>query len=146
MNVTAESVWSSFHEPATDRLPAFFPEARQRERVERVEMTRLDDVFDEVTGHLTDPHVYLKLDTQGWDLEVLKGARRIIDSVLALQIEIGMKQMYQGAPRYWETTEYLDQAGFDVSAFFPVSRYRLAVVEFDCVAIRRDAVPQQAFA
>jgi hypothetical protein len=34
---------------------------------------RLDSFVDEITDGLEQPHVFLKTDTQGYDLEVLKG-------------------------------------------------------------------------
>jgi hypothetical protein len=48
-----------------------------------VEVRRLADVFDEVTAHVPDPEVLLKVDTQGYDLEVIEGAAEVLCRVAA---------------------------------------------------------------
>ena len=48
---------------------------------ERVEVRRLDDVFDDAVRPLADPVTFLKLDTQGSDLEVLYGASGVLHRV-----------------------------------------------------------------
>ena len=48
---------------------------RDREhRTERIKVRRLDSVFDDAVAGLSDPRVYLKLDTQGFDLQAFEGA------------------------------------------------------------------------
>ncbi len=85
---------------------------------------------------------YLKLDTQGFDMEVLQGARDSLPDVRALQTEASVIGIYKGMPGYMETIRYLDQQGFDVTGFYPVSRDRaLRLIEFDCVMMNRGAVP-----
>jgi hypothetical protein len=77
------------------------------------------------------------MDTQGWDLEVLKGATDSLKHVLALQSEIATQAIYVGMPMMRDSLDYLDQIGFAVSGLFPVNLDRtLRAVEFDCVAVR----------
>jgi hypothetical protein len=82
--------------------------------------------------------VLLKVDTQGFDLEVVEGAVKVLDRVRALQLEVPAKRVYDGMPPLPRTLERLDELGFEVTGMFPVTRDRdlLRVVEFDCVLRR----------
>jgi hypothetical protein len=83
---------------------------------------------------------YLKLDTQGFDIEVLQGSRDSLGAVRALQTEASVIGIYKGMPGYVEIIRYLDEHGFDITGFYPVSRdSSLRLVEFDCVMINRAA-------
>ena len=83
---------------------------------------------------------YLKLDTQGFDIEVLQGGRDSLGAVRALQTEASVIGIYKGMPGYVDTIRYLDERGFDITGLYPVSRdSSLRLVEFDCVMINRSA-------
>lgn len=71
-------------------------------RTETVEVRRLDEVFEECTAGIPSPRLYLKLDTQGFDLQVLQGAERMLPNVLALQTEVSFRAIYEGMPSYAE--------------------------------------------
>jgi FkbM family methyltransferase len=51
--------------------------------------------------------VYLKLDVQGFELEVLRGAAATLDRVLALDVELSQTVLYEGAPLMAEVVAYL---------------------------------------
>jgi hypothetical protein len=78
------------------------------------------------------------MDTQGWDLEVLAGAERTLDRVVALQSEVSVRPIYDGMPGLTESLQTFEERGFLLSGLFPVNVDRdFAAVEFDCVAVRR---------
>ena len=86
----------------------------------------------------------LKMDTQGWDLEVLKGAERSLQRIRAVQTEVSVRPLYEGAPDRVPTMAGLKERGFVFAGMVPVS-YRetaeagadpLAVLECDYVAVR----------
>ena len=64
---------------------------------------------------------YLKIDTQGFDIEVLRGAGDSLPAVRALQTEASVRRIYKGMPRYTETIRYLDERGLDITGLYPVS-------------------------
>jgi hypothetical protein len=88
--------------------------------------------------------VFLKMDTQGFDLQVFAGAKRSLPKVLALQSEISIQPIYEGVPEYLEALEVYTKAGFVISGLYPVSRDKdtLALIELDCV-MRRVPKPAQ---
>jgi FkbM family methyltransferase len=67
-------------------------------QVETVQVKRLDDVIGEVSAASASRSIYLKLDTQGYDLEVIKGAGATLESVAALQTEVSVSQSTAECP------------------------------------------------
>lgn len=65
---------------------------------------------------------FLKLDVQGYELEVLAGARRILDThpPEMIQMEISLIEINQGAPLFAEVVSHMDDLGYrlyDLCAF-----------------------------
>jgi FkbM family methyltransferase len=136
INVIADRVLSSFLQPRQDTLERF-PENRVT-RKESVDVRRLDDVFDECLAGIVAPRVYLKMDTQGFDLEVVRGGERTLERVLALQTEVSFQPIYERMPSFVNSIDALKTRGFDIVAFSPVSTDsdRVRAVEMDCVMAR----------
>jgi FkbM family methyltransferase len=138
INVTKNTVFSSFREPSAFATNWYADSATARSEI--VTVKRLDDIFQECTADLPNPQVYLKLDTQGWDLEVLKGATGCLPSIRALQSEMSVVPVYEGMPGYLEAITWYNRLGFQLSAMYAVSRdAELRLVEFDCVMVQADA-------
>jgi FkbM family methyltransferase len=117
--------------------------ARLREpRTVAVPVRRLDTVLDDVLADVAAPRAYLKLDTQGYDVEVFAGLGARAADIVAMQSEVALLTIYEGMPRLPEALLAYEAAGFQVTALYPVSREtRTArVLEFDCVMVRADAV------
>jgi len=103
-----------------------------------VPVRRLGDMLDEILARVPQPRPYLKLDTQGFDLEAFAGLGERTGDFVAMQSEIAFMQIYDGMPRYDEALAAYEGAGFEVTALYPVSRERHTgrVLEFDCVMVR----------
>jgi hypothetical protein len=96
----------------------------------------LDSVLDTLPTTLSD-RTYLKLDTQGWDLEVLDGAHRALDYIVALQTEVAVQPIYDEMPLMQDSLSAITGRGFTPSGFFPVTLdSAMALIEFDLVAVR----------
>lgn len=110
-------------------------------RTETVPVQRLDGITELAFGDVAEPRVYLKMDTQGWDLEVLAGASGCLERIEALQSEVAVHPIYDGMPAMRDSLGRFEELGFGISGLFPVSLdSNLELVEFDCVAVRHDAV------
>jgi FkbM family methyltransferase len=59
-----------------------------------------------------EERLYLKLDVQGFELEVLRGAETTLDRVLALEVELSLTQLYDGAPLMAEVVAYLAERDY----------------------------------
>lgn len=57
--------------------------------------------------------LYLKVDVQGFEQQVLAGASRTLGSVILLEAELSLVQLYEDAPLWIEMIEYLAGLGFE---------------------------------
>lgn len=134
LNVMASSDFSSLLDP-TQAGTREFAARNAVARTEEVPVRTLDDVLADFAPEARS--LYLKLDTQGYDLEVLRGARRSLGRIAALQSEISFIALYAGMPAWRESIERIEALGFAVSGIFAVSREpTLRLVEADCVFVR----------
>jgi FkbM family methyltransferase len=137
INVCDGAYFSSFLTPREESL-ARFPQNRIG-RTEVVEVKRLDDILCECTEGIVEPRVYLKMDTQGYDLEVIKGATQSLPKIVALQTEISFKPIYENMRNYADSLSTLLSLGFEVFDFMPVTRDGLGAIEMDCVMVRSES-------
>lgn len=131
INVTAASEFSSL---LTPKIGNVFPEWSHVERREAVSVSRLDDFL--CANHINPRRAYLKIDTQGFDLEVLKGAPITLNAVEAIQIELSMRPLYDGAPSYFQVLSELSGMGFAISTMFPINLTNMMAIEMDCILVR----------
>ena len=130
MNVMAASVFSSFLQPISGGT---YAAGNTVSRVEVVPVSTLDIEFPNLEALRT---TYLKLDTQGFDLEVLRGGRVAAGIIPALQSEVSFKPEYN-MPDYVEAMAEFGRCGFAVADMFLVNAEEADIaVEFDCVMVR----------
>lgn len=98
IKVSENSVFSSLRAQTTDAA-RFDPAARVL-REERVAVERLDDLFD----RFRDRRVFLKIDTQGFERDVLDGASKSLDRILGVQAELPVRHLYEAV---WSLPEAL---------------------------------------
>lgn len=84
------------------------------ETVESVEVRRLDDVVQEF--HLPQPDT-IKIDVQGFELQVLQGAEKTLKNVTCLVVELSLDEFYEGQPKNWEVLKLLEEYGFKLVDF-----------------------------
>jgi FkbM family methyltransferase len=137
LHVAASSDLSSFL-PSSDYGRERFGGLLETVRVERVAVKRLDDVLGPFVAHVADPRVYVKLDTQGYDVQVLEGATAVLPRILAVQVELAAKPIYEQATWLPDGLRWLSGLGFEITQMFPVNHDAdgLRTIEFDCVAVR----------
>jgi FkbM family methyltransferase len=107
------------------------------DRLEEVEVRRLDSLDRDILPAGADRNIYLKLDTQGYDVEVVHGAGEMLERIPALQSEMSIRPIYDGMPSISDALQVMNGYGYEVSAMFPVKRDDIQrLVEFDCVMVR----------
>jgi FkbM family methyltransferase len=105
-----------------------------------VQVERLDTMFDTLTAELPNPHIMLKMDTQGWDVEVARGTGNALERIAALISELSVQPLYEGMMPYHDALEFYTQEGFVLYDVTPVNRAADGtVVECDCLMIRKYA-------
>ncbi len=135
LNIYEGSVFNSFLGPDGDS-----PFDKQRVvGTETVSVRRLDSLLDELLVDRPAARIFLKLDTQGYDLTILRCAGRWLPALRGIQTELAARRTYAGMPSLHEALLELDRLGFELTGIFPVAREvdRLRVIEFDCVMCRK---------
>ena len=126
--------------PATKFGAGRYPRLQEPEEVE-VDVRRLDGVLADLEGR----RPFLKLDTQGYDLDVFAGAGEAIEEFVGMQSELALMGIYKGMPRMRQALRVYEKAGFEIAALYPVSRQtRTArVLEYDCVMVRASVLKKR---
>jgi FkbM family methyltransferase len=144
INVTYSPGLNSFLIPKRDAVPGFWNESPISSE-ETVQIRTLDEVLATEGISLSSGGTYLKLDTQGFDLEVLKGTKLTLPKISALQTEASVRPIYEKMPNYIEAISTLEAYGFDISSMFPVTYDKsLRAIEFDCLFINRGLLVENA--
>jgi FkbM family methyltransferase len=138
-NIMKADDFSSFLDPAADALDC--KEMNIVERVIEVEVRSLDDCVPQLQSEHGFTNPFLKMDTQGFDLEVLRGGSNVLNQFCGVLSEIPVWKIYDKSPGFTESVEAFNRIGFDVAAFFSENpELLLRVIEFNCYCVRRDLV------
>lgn len=85
---------------------------------ESVPLTTLDLIVPKYIGQASAP--LLKIDTQGYEWQVLDGAKEILPTVRGILMEVSLIPLYEGQHLWRESIERLEAAGFVLWALEPV--------------------------
>lgn len=135
INIMASEVFSSFRTPES-KQKNFFP-GNTVVQTKNVKVSRLDDWQSNLKGITDNDQILLKIDTQGFDLEVILGAPEFLSRVNVLQFELAIKPIYRDVPHYSEIINVAQKHGFEISGFFPISHDdQLRAIELDCIMVK----------
>jgi FkbM family methyltransferase len=142
IHVTTERTLSSLLPRNEDSLRRMGYDKYLREteidRIEEVPVRRLDAILDELIPPGTS-RIFLKSDTQGYDMAVIRGGSGCLNRLAGIQVELPVREVYRGAPNYLEALGELTRLGFAITGFVPVQRdSTLRVINVDCLMIRED--------
>lgn len=138
INVSANSYSSSIL-PITDRHVAVDPDSAYQ-RVETVELRTVDG---EVARLGLDPgRTLLKVDTQGYEEQALRGAAGVLPRLAAVQLELSTAEVYAGQALAPALTALLEGAGFLLWTMDPgISDAAGRLLQYDAVFVRADLAP-----
>jgi len=114
-NLSANTVSSSIL-PMKDAHLDAAPESRYVDS-QVVDVERLDELARPLlprTGRL-----FIKVDTQGYEKEVLKGATGLLPQTVAIQLELSLVPLYEGAPTFNEMIAFVQDHGYELFAIVP---------------------------
>jgi FkbM family methyltransferase len=105
-----------------------------------ITLSTLEAEFPEIIAGIDEPKVLLKSDTQGHDVEVLRGAgaKGLDPAIVAVLVELAPLPVYSGQPAMTTVMERIMADGFDAVAFEPLfeSSDGLRMVELDALFMR----------
>ena len=100
-------------------------------RTEKIEIRTLDDVAANLSGS-----ILLKVDTQGYEKQVIEGGRHTIARVKGILMELPIIHLYEGEWQFHEAAKYMADLGFVPAQIQPVNyhgRDNVSVVDVDCL-------------
>ena len=110
MNIANNSVSSSFLDMLPSHLSAA-PASRYTDR-EEVEIKKIDSIFDSLP--IKDATIYMKVDTQGFDGNVIRGAERSLPRIPFIQIEMSLTPLYEGEIPFIDMCLFMQQKGYSL--------------------------------
>ena len=105
-------------------------------------MRRLDDVIGEsAIGHPLPKGLLLKLDVQGYELEVLRGGKSTLANAEFLILETSLLPYNEGGATFADVLGFMNDAGFVSYDFCGQFRRRSdwALCQTDVAFVRRDS-------
>ena len=135
-NVMARDTFSSFLAPDAHQ-PDSFETCNRVARTITVPVATLDELLGSLLKETQATRAFLKLDTQGFDLQVVAGAHAVIDHFVGIQTEVEVTPLYQGAPSMDRTIETLRELNFEPSAVFPTNDHFPFLIDMDSFFVRR---------
>lgn len=143
-NVLAVDQMSSLHAVSTTGAGLFKEQTQLSRRIDvrtstiAIELRRYQD-------KLGFKRPFLKMDTQGHDVAVAKGAGDQLRQFVGLQSELAVKRLYDDSPRFEDALEFYREQGFELSAMVPNNVGTFPrLLEIDCIMYRKDLEPEPA--
>jgi FkbM family methyltransferase len=112
----------------------------ERSPVIRSQETRTLRRIENVIPKLEGP-AFVKIDVQGYELEILKGAMNILDCTEAILLEVSIIEINEGAPLLAEVTSFMKSIGFIACEILEIHRrpLDLALNQIDIVFVRENS-------
>jgi FkbM family methyltransferase len=134
IHVAGNSVSSSIR-PMLEQHAQSAPESRYV-GTESVPLRRLDDI---AMPYLADAReVFLKVDTQGYEAAVLRGAPALLQRVRAVQLELSLVPLYEGQELWQHFLALMQAQGFELWTLLPgfVDEASARTLQADAVFVR----------
>ncbi len=105
------------------------------------ESIRVETLDTVATAEMTQGRTLLKMDVQGFELEVLKGAVATLDAIEAIYLEASFLPLYAGQPLASDLVVWLDRHGFGLAAVYNVDTGAgIMPKQADCLFLRKQEI------
>ncbi len=134
INVSDASVFSSILPSAP--AAALYDTSASVSHTETIEVQTLDTVMP-----TTKRNTLLKIDTQGYERQVLEGGRQALKMMQGVLTELPIIHLYERTWQLHEAIEFMAAAGFVPAQIHPVNYHsidKVSLVEVDCLFRPRD--------
>jgi FkbM family methyltransferase len=113
--------------------PIVNEEYLQKKNIENIEVTTLDEEFKNQNKNLI-----LKIDVQGYELEVLKGCKGSFDQIKIITVEVSNHDGYENSPKYHDIDKYLRENNFAIYDFYSGFRKNHKLAEWDVIYVNNN--------
>jgi len=136
IQVSAETDMSSIL-PQSDFLRQISPTSKV-ETTEHVPIHRLDSLAKDYVD--AEHRLFLKVDTQGYEPQVLDGAEALLPRLIGIQLEMSLLPIYEGERDYLTMIQRLAGAGMTLQLVLPgyFERKLGRMLEIDGVFVREE--------
>ena len=136
INVSKNSYSSSIL-PMLSTHSSAVPESIYIGQIE-TEVATLDSIFNRY--RTKNEKTFVKIDTQGFETEVLKGAKESLPSITGVQLELSIVPLYEGQDLYRYFLDFFEKRGFLLWSILPGfgDSKTGQLLQFDAIFIRPD--------
>ena len=103
---------SSIYEPNFELINKY-PDACRFEIEERINL-KADSLSNLLNSQNIAALDFIKIDTQGSELEILRGAGDLLKSVIGVEVEVEFVELYKGQPLFQEVNSYISNWGMSL--------------------------------
>jgi len=125
-NLYKERGDSSIYKPGMRFKDLFRGDSFAVEREVEVTSSSLNEAYLKEAIELPN---FLKLDTQGSELEILLGADKILSNTSMVEIEVEFLEIYEGQPLFPDVLKFMNEKGFELLYLNRVFEQRKTVFE-----------------
>ena len=86
---------------------------------ETVKLSRLDSILKEYISKYQSKSIFLKIDVQGFERQVIEGASDIFPLIKGLQLELSLVPLYKDQVLFEEMLEILKGKGYQLFSLIP---------------------------
>jgi hypothetical protein len=90
-------------------------------RSERIRLQTIGQLWSEITDGISSPRVFVKTDTQGHDIAVIRGAIHYLNRFVGIQSELPVIEIYDGMVPIDKALVFYRKLGFAPIGFYPVN-------------------------
>ncbi|MFZ9830339.1 MAG: FkbM family methyltransferase [Ilumatobacteraceae bacterium] len=120
LNLCRKPMASSIYEPNRSFID-LFPEPERNDVVDKLKLPC--ETVDRIAQQLNTNFDVLKLDVQGAELDVLRGATNSLAYGIAIDIEVEFCELYKEQPLFDQVFTFLRKAGFEFIDFTYIYRW-----------------------
>lgn len=128
INIAERITSSSIFNLNPDKNSEVFKDILTSNSTEDIEITKIDLELPEDADVLI-----LKIDVQGFELEVLKGGISSLMRTIFIVLEMNNHDGYKGSPKYFELDEFLRKQNFILFDIFPSNKDNGILKEWDTI-------------
>ena len=130
INIANRITSSSIFNLKNDNKSDIFSNILEKQRNEEIEVTTLDSEVP-----LEYEIGILKIDVQGYELEVLKGSINTLPRTSIIVLELNNHNGYENSPKYFELDHFLRNENFTLYDIFPSTKDKGRLKEWDSIYI-----------
>lgn len=108
INISKNSVSSSILNMSEEHI-ANSPDSKFISK-QSIEEIKLDDIFNELK--IENKNLFLKIDTQGYEFQVLEGAQKNLHLFKGILVEVSLTELYEGQKPWLEIISLIQGHGF----------------------------------